>query len=52
MLWLSVYDAMEGQMNQEQFGEMIRAGIEAPVAKRNFRKQKVFDNCIIVIETT
>lgn len=43
MLWLSVYDAMEGKMNQEQFGKMISATIEAPMLKKNFQKQKAFD---------
>ena len=43
MLWLSVYDAMEGKMNEEQFGEMVSATIEAPMLKKNFQKQKAFD---------
>lgn len=43
MLWLSVYDAMEGKMNQEQFGKMVSATIEAPMLKKNFQKQKAFD---------
>ena len=43
MLWLSVYDAMEGKMNEEQFGEMVSATIEAPMLKKNFQKQKPFD---------
>ena len=43
LLWLSVYDAMEGKMNEEQFGEMVSATIEAPMLKKNFQKQKPFD---------
>ena len=43
ILWLSIYDAMEGKMNQEQFGEMVGATIEAPMLKKNFQKQKAFD---------
>lgn len=43
ILWLSIYDAMEGKMNQEQFGEMVSATIEAPMLKKNFQKQKAFD---------
>ena len=43
MLWLSIYDAMEGKMNQEQFGKMVSATIEAPMLKKNFQKQKAFD---------
>ena len=34
ILWLSVYDAMQGKMNQEQFEEMISATIEAPLLKK------------------
>ncbi len=43
ILWLSIYDTMEGKMNQEQFGEMVSATIEAPMLKKNFQKQKAFD---------
>ena len=43
MLWLSIYDAMERKMNQEQFGKMVSAAIEAPMLKKNFQKQKAFD---------
>lgn len=43
MLWLSVYDAMEGKMNPEQFGEMVRSTTEAPMLKKHFHKQKTFD---------
>ena len=43
MLWLSIYDAVEGKMNQEQFGKMVSATIEAPMLKKNFQKQKAFD---------
>ena len=34
ILWLSVYNAMQGKMNQEQFEEMISATIEAPLLKK------------------
>ena len=34
ILWLSVYDAMQGKLNQEQFEEMISATIEAPLLKK------------------
>ncbi|EFI41536.1 L-2-amino-thiazoline-4-carboxylic acid hydrolase [Peptoniphilus sp. oral taxon 386] len=43
ILWLSIYEAMEGKMNQEQFEEMVSATIEAPMLKKNFQKQKAFD---------
>ena len=43
MLWLSIYGAMAGKMNQEQFGEMVNAAIEAPILKKTFQRQKVFD---------
>lgn len=43
ILWLSIYEAMEGKMNQEQFGEMVSATMEAPIFKKNFQKQKAFD---------
>ena len=43
MLWLSIYEAMAGKMNQEQFGEMVNATIEAPILKKTFQRQKAFD---------
>lgn len=43
ILWLSIYEAMEGKMDQEQFGEMVIATMEAPILKKNFQKQKAFD---------
>lgn len=43
ILWLSIYEAMEGKMDQEQFGEMVSATMEAPILKKNFQKQKAFD---------
>lgn len=43
MLWLSVYDAMEGKMSREEFGGMVSATIEAPMIKKNFQKQNPFD---------
>ncbi len=43
MLWLSVYDAMEGKMNSEDFEKMVSATIQAPMLKRGFQKQKAFD---------
>ena len=30
-------------MDQEQFGEMVSATIEALILKKNFQKQKAFD---------
>ena len=43
ILWLSICEAMEGKMDQEQFGEMVSATMEAPILKKNFQKQKAFD---------
>lgn len=43
MLWLSVYDAMEGKMSPEGFGKMVDATLEAPLLRRNFQKQRPFD---------
>lgn len=43
MLWLSVYEAMDGEMNQEEFEKMVNATLEAPMLKKNFQKQKSFD---------
>ncbi len=43
ILWLSIYEAMEGKMDQEQFGEMVSATMKAPILKKNFQKQKAFD---------
>lgn len=43
ILWLSIYEAIEGKMDQEQFGEMVSATMEAPILKKNFQKQKAFD---------
>lgn len=42
MLWLSVYYAMEGKMNQEQFGEMVSATNRSSYVKEKFPKTKGF----------
>lgn len=37
MLWLSVYEAMEGRMSEEGFGRMVEASMQAPLVKASFR---------------
>ena len=34
MIWLSIYEAAEGKMGEECFGNMVIAGLESPVVKR------------------
>ncbi len=36
MLWLSIYEAAQGKMSEERFGEMVVASINAPLAKASF----------------
>ena len=37
MLWLSVYEAAEGNMSEERFGGMVDASMNAPLVKKSFR---------------
>lgn len=42
MVWLSVYEAAEGRMDEGCFAEMVLASMEAPLVKGSFRKKKLF----------
>lgn len=37
MLWLSVYEAAAGRMDEDCFAGMVRAGIETPLVKMTFK---------------
>ena len=37
MLWLSVYEAAEGHMSEERFGEMVDASMRAPLVQKFYR---------------
>ncbi|MCM1189618.1 MAG: L-2-amino-thiazoline-4-carboxylic acid hydrolase [bacterium] len=37
MLWLSVYEAMEGRMSEERFAGMVEASMQAPLVTASFR---------------
>jgi hypothetical protein len=36
MIWLSLYKAAEGKMDEECFGKMVVAGLESPMVKASF----------------
>ncbi|MDO5298011.1 MAG: L-2-amino-thiazoline-4-carboxylic acid hydrolase [Clostridia bacterium] len=42
MVFLSVYEAAEGRMDEACFAGMVLAGMEAPIVKRSFRKKSLF----------
>ncbi|MCM1096871.1 MAG: hypothetical protein NC427_02270 [Ruminococcus flavefaciens] len=37
MLWLSVYEAMEGRMSEERFAGMVEVSMQAPLVTASFR---------------
>ncbi len=43
MVWLSVYDAMDGKMSHEQFGKMVAVTMQAPLIKKAFGRKDPFD---------
>lgn len=43
MLWLSIYDAMDGKMRGEDFGQMVGVTVQAPILRKSFEKRKEFD---------
>ena len=43
IVWLSVYDAMDGQMSNEQFGQMVKRTLQAPLIQKAFGGKKPFD---------
>ena len=43
IIWLSVYEAMDGAMSHEQFGEMVTATMQAPLIKKAFGSKNPFD---------
>jgi len=42
MVWLSVYEAADGKMNEDCFAGMVRASMEAPLVKKSFQKKELF----------
>ena len=42
MLWLSIYGAMNGKMDEEGFDKMVEATIQAPLLKNSFQKSNPF----------
>lgn len=42
MVWLSVYQAAEGNMGEDCFAGMVLASMETPLVKGAFRKKKMF----------
>ena len=36
MIWLSIYEAAEGKMGEECFGNLVVAGMESPMVKASF----------------
>lgn len=43
IVWLSVYEAMDGKMSREQFGEMVKITMQAPLIKKAFGGKNPFD---------
>ena len=43
IVWLSVYDAMDGKMSHEQFGKMVTVTMQAPLIKKAFGGKNPFD---------
>ena len=39
MIWLSIYEAAEGKMGEECFGNMVVAGMESPIVKASFTRK-------------
>lgn len=42
MLWFSIYDAMEGKMSHDEFGDMVIATTESKLLQKNFKDKKPF----------
>lgn len=42
MLWFSIYDAMEGKMSHDEFGDMVIATTESKLLQKNFKDKKSF----------
>lgn len=43
IVWLAVYEAMDGAMSHEQFGKMVTATMQAPLIKKVFGSKNSFD---------
>ena len=37
MVWLSIYEAAEGSMEETHFGEMVKASMKSPLVKASFK---------------
>ncbi|MCC8068420.1 MAG: L-2-amino-thiazoline-4-carboxylic acid hydrolase [Ruminococcus sp.] len=44
IVWLSVYNAMDGKMSHEQFGEMVKVTMQAPLIQKAFGGKNPFDS--------
>ncbi len=44
MIWISIYQAMDGKMSHEQFRQMVVETTKSPMLKRAFSKQNPFTN--------
>lgn len=44
IVWLSVYDAMDGRMSHEQFGAMVKVTMQAPLIQKAFGGKNPFDS--------
>lgn len=42
MVWLSVYEAADGRLDEDSFAGMVLASLEAPLVKRSFQKKEMF----------
>lgn len=44
IVWLSVYDSMNGKMSREKFAEMIKVTMRAPLIREAFRRKNPFNS--------
>lgn len=44
MVWLSVYEAMNGKMSPAQFGDMVKITMQAPLLQKVFAGKNPFDS--------
>ena len=42
MVWLSVYEAANGKMDESCFAEIVKASMESPLIKGSFKKKEIF----------
>lgn len=46
IVWLSIYEAMDGRMHHEQFGEMVKVTMQAPLFQKAFGSSNPFDAAV------